>query len=87
MPNFRVSWLVKCTFPFTDLNRLPWHLIKRSVPIGNCFNGQELNPKIGNYLSYLLLKEGICGGPPNSVLKSIDLHPDKPAGEEAAVTE
>lgn len=58
MNNFKVNWLLKCSYPFRDLDHLPGNPLNENMPIQKSFNGQELPLKLGNYLAHLLLKEG-----------------------------
>ena len=59
MNNFKVNWILKCSYPFKDLNHLPGNPLNENLPIQKSFNGQELPLKLGNYLAHLLLVEGV----------------------------
>ncbi len=59
MPNFRVQWLMKCHYPFRELDHLPNNPMNDNQPIQKSFNGSELPHRLGNYLCHVLLREGI----------------------------
>jgi len=59
MSNFKVNWILKCQYPFKQLDWLPGNPLNDNKPVYMSFNSQELPYNLGNYLSYLLLKEGL----------------------------
>ena len=58
-PNFKITWLLKCQYPFRDLDHLPGNPLNDNEPVFKGFNGQEIPARIGNYLSHLMLKDGM----------------------------
>lgn len=58
MHNFKVTWLIKCSYPFRELDNLPGNHLNENLPIYKSFNGQEIPPELGNYLCHLLYYGG-----------------------------
>lgn len=54
MSNFKISWLVKCSFPFRELDFFPGNPLNDGLPVCKSFNGQEILPEVGNYLCHLM---------------------------------
>lgn len=56
--NFKVQWLVKCNYPFRDLEYLPGNTYNDNSPIYKSYNGQEVQFTLGNYFCHLLFSKG-----------------------------
>jgi len=52
----KVNWLIKCNYPFKELECMPGNPLDEGQPITKSHNGQELPFNMGNYLCHLILK-------------------------------
>ena len=59
MNNMKCSWILTCQFPFKEMDDFPGNALNENMPVSKSYNGQELPYNIGNYLSYLMLREGL----------------------------
>jgi hypothetical protein len=57
MPNFQVKWLLKCNYPFRELDFLPGNPLNENQPIYKSYNGQEILYDLGNYFCDLLYRK------------------------------
>ena len=59
MPNFKVEWLVQCSYPYQDLTFLPQNPLNQSIPAYQSNNCQEIGGKLGNFMASLIMLEGV----------------------------
>ena len=52
--NFKITWLLKCNYPYRELENLPGNPLNENMPIYKSFNGQELPSDLGNYLCQIM---------------------------------
>jgi hypothetical protein len=59
MPNFKMEWMIHCSYPYQDLTFLPQNPMNQSIPAYQSNNCQEVSNKLGNFMCYLIMNEGV----------------------------